>query len=191
MKKEIFVFLVDDMLNIVYNSKVINKRMKDIIVKGRIVDRLKFMEEFIKVLKQEKVKTSLFGGNITFVKDVYFNEMEVFFLDNIFIEMGFNKVIYLDIRKLLPNMDATFIELNNTYMVINGKDVVLFLDLDYFKDIPSILNYLETYLKGDIVLFGVNKIIPNIKLNGKDIYYLDDFANYISGCLLKVKKYDV
>lgn len=191
MKKEIFVFLVDDMLNIVYNSKVINKRMKDIIVKGRIVDRLKFMEEFIKVLKQEKVKTSLFGGNITFVKDVYFNEMEVFFLDNIFIEMGFNKVIYLDIRKLLPNMDATFIELNNTYMVINGKDVVLFLDLDYFKDIPSILNYLETYLKGDIVLFGVNKIIPNIKLNGKDIYYLDDFANYISRRLLKVKKYDV
>lgn len=189
MKKEIFVFLVDDMLNIVYNSKVINKKMKDVIGKGRIVDRLKFMEEFIKVVKQEKVKTSLFGGNIILVKNVYFNEMETFFLDNIFIEMGFNKVIYLDIRELLPNMNATFIEINNTYMVISGEEIELFLDLDYFKDIPGILDYLDIYLKGDIVLFGLNKIIPKIKLNDKDVYYLDDFANYICECLLKVKKY--
>lgn len=190
MDKKIIVFLVDNILNIVYNSKVINIKMDGILYKGRIVDRLKFMEEFNKILKKEKIKTRLFGDNIYVVKNMYFREMDIFYLDNIFMEMGFNKVIYVDIRKLMPDMNATFIEINDTYMVID-KDEGLFLDLDFFKDIPKIINYLQEYIEGDIVLFGVNKIIPKLRIEGINLYYLDDYAGYITNCLLKVKKYGV
>lgn len=190
MDKKIIIFLVDNILNIVYNSKVININMDGILYKGRIVDRLKFMEEFNKILKKEKIKTKLFGDNIYVVKNVYFREMDIFYLDNLFTEVGFNKVIYIDIKKLMPDMNATFIEINDTYMVID-KDEGLFLDLDFFKDIPKIINYLREYIEGDIVLFGVNKIIPKLKIEGINLYYLDDYASYITKCLLKVKKYGV
>lgn len=188
MDKKIIVFLVDDTLNIVYNSKVINKKLKDIIFKGRIVDRLKFMEEFSKIIKNEKIKTKLFGDNIYFVRNTYFNEMDIFYLDNLFMEIGFNKVIYIDIRELLPDMEASFIEINNTYMVV--LDSGLFLDLDYFKDIPGIIKYLTKDITRDIVFFGVNKSLPKI-VEDLNLYYLDDYANYIIERLLKVKKYGV
>ena len=68
-------------------------------------------------------------------------------------------------------------------MVIN-LDKGIYLDLDYYKDIPKILDYFKDLIEKDIVLFGVNKKIPEIKLRDRDVYYLQNKEKYIIDSLL-------
>lgn len=186
----ILVFIVDDVLNIVYNYKVINKKMPDIINKGYILDRETFMKEFENTLKKEKVKSKFLGNNITIVKDAFYNSYDLYYFESLFHDLGFLKVNFLNIDLLFSNEDATFIEVNNSYMVLN-LDKGIYLDLEYFNDIPKIIDYFSPFLKDSIILFGLNNYIPKIHIKNKKVYYYDNYQNYISESLLKVKKYGV
>ena len=186
--KEMTLFFVDDFLNIVYKDRVIQNKLKDIISKGYIVDRSRFVEEFLKIIKKEKIKVKLFGDNINIVCNSYFSSSYIFFLETIFLDFGFIHVNFVDIKDLLPESNATYIEINEEYMVIN-LDKGVYLDLEYFKDIPQILEYFKAYFKEDVVLFGTNKNIAQIKMKNKFLYHLENSATYINDSLLKVKKY--
>ncbi len=188
--KKIILFLVEDILNIIYNNKSIEVVLKDILYQGNIIDRAKFMEEFIKVLKKEKIKGKLFGDDVYIVLNSYYTVRDKYFLESVFLELGFLKVIWIPIKDVLPDEAAIYIEINNSYMVIN-LDKGLFIDLNYFKDIPKILMQFLDGDKSDIVLFGKNKNIPFIKLKNKNIYYFENYLHYITESLLKVKKYGV
>lgn len=188
--KKIALFFVDDILNIIYNNKKLKIVLKNIICQGYIVDRLKFMEEFIKILKKEKIKGHLLGDDIYIVCNSYYKASDKYYLDNIFSELGFLKVIWLPITDLLPDQKATYIEINNSYMVVNF-DKGLFLDFNYFNDIPTVLSLFQDKFKDDIVLFGCNKNIPFIKIKNKNVYYFENYKDYITESLLKVKKYGV
>ena len=188
--KNIVIYFVDDMLNIVYNNRVININLKNILNKGIIIHKQKFMEEFISILKREKIKGKLFGDTITIVKNNFYNDRDLFYLESIFTELGFLKVNFLDINELLPDDSATYIEINNSYICIY-LDKCVYLDLDLFKDIPKILDYFNDSYHENIILFGLNKNIPNINIKNKYVYYLQNYNNYITESLLKVKKYGV
>jgi len=185
--KNIVVFIVDDFINVVYNNRVINKKLNNVIDRGFIVDKNSFIEEVIKLFKKEKIKTKLFGENIAIVKNSFYSVSDIAFITNIFNELGFLKVDYLDIKELFSSEDATFIEINNSYLVIN-LDKGLYFDLDYFKDIPRILDYFSLFIKEDLILFGTNKNIPKINVKNKKVYYYDNFENYVIKSLLRVKK---
>ncbi len=185
--KQLTLYFVDDVMYIFYKERVIDVRLSNIVSKGIIVDREKFIDEFTKILKKEKIKGKLFGDNIYVVKNVFYNVRDIFFLDSIFLELGFLKVIYLDIKKYISKNNTTYIEVNNSYMIIYVQDGI-FLDLDYFKDLPRILDYFKNVYHGDLVLFGRNKNIPNIKLENKQIYYFENFSTYVVDGLLKVNK---
>ena len=184
------LFFVDNLVNIVYKDKVFGLKLKGILEKGNIIKRTEFMEEFGKFLKKEKVKSKLFGDNIVIVKNTFYNNRDLYFLENIFLEIGFNKVIYLEIEKLLPDRNATFIEINNSYLIIY-LDKTIFVDLEFIKDIPVVIKFFSDLFKDDIILFGTNQYIPKIKIPKINIYYLENYNSYINESLLKVKKYDV
>ena len=59
----------------------------------------------------------------------------------------------------------------------------LFLDLDYFKDVVTILNYLKDYIKKDVIFWGLNKNIPKIKLKN------NEFITLVKLNILKHEKY--
>lgn len=182
------LFFVDDRVEIIFKEKVKSYKLDGVLLKGFIIDKNRFIEEFGKVLKKEKIRSKLFGDSIAIVKNLYFNYAYRCFLDSVFGDLGFIKVNYMDIKELMPEMDATFVEINESYMVI-GINEGIYLDLDYFKNIPGVFNYFKGMFLKDIVLFGVNKNIPNIKIINKKLYYVDDYAHYITNSLLKVKKY--
>ncbi len=182
------IYIADDIIFIVNKNKVINKKFKSI-DRGFIKDKELFMEEFLKLLKQEKIRIKILGDKIEFVWNTYFKESDKFFIDNIFLDLGFAKVEYVQIKDYFDR-DAIYMEVNNTYLVINFNEGI-YLDLTYFKDIPKILEYFQERLDKDIILFGKNKDIPLIKVDNKNIYYLQNKNSYITDCLLQVKKYGV
>ena len=181
------VYIVENSFHCVYKNRIISVDLKNCIQKGYIVNKEVFMQEFNKMLKKEKIKTKLFGDNITFVNNGYFSTGDLFFLENIFNDLGFIKVDFLDIRDLFPDMNVIFVEVNESYLIIYLNDI-LYLDLTYFKDIPAILNSLKSFFDKDIAFFGLNKSIPNIHTKDVYSYYIENYKNYITQSLLKVKK---
>ena len=181
------VYIVENSFHCVYKNRIISVDLKNCIQKGYIVNKEVFMQEFNKMLKKEKIKTKLFGDNITFVNNCYFSTGDLFFLENIFNDLGFIKVDFLDIRDLFPDMNVIFVEVNESYLIIYLNDI-LYLDLTYFKDIPAILNSLKSFFDKDIAFFGLNKSIPNIHTKDVYSYYIENYKNYITQSLLKVKK---
>lgn len=53
--KELIIYFCDNTLYIVHNMKIIEKKM-DSIYQGLVVDRTKFIESFMQILKKEKLK---------------------------------------------------------------------------------------------------------------------------------------
>ena len=174
------IYLVDNIINLIYKKRLIQSKFKSV-DKGYIINKDLFMNEFGKLIKSAKIKGKFLGFNIEVINNSYFSVSDTFFMENIFLELGFLKVIFKNINDFFDN--KTYIEVNNTYMVIN-LDKGIYLDLDYFKDIPKILEYFKDIIKEDIVLFGVNKKIPEIKLVNRDIYYLQNKETFIIDNLL-------
>ena len=107
-------------------------------------------------------------------------------MESIFSDLGFIKIEFRKINDFFDR-EATYIEINKNYMIIN-LDKGLYLDLYYYKDIPRIIEYFKYFMAKDIILFGTNKNIPNIKIKGFNVYFMDNRDTYIADCLLKVKK---
>ena len=91
--KELIVYFCDNTVSIIYNTRVISQK-SDSIYQGLVVDRIKFIVSFMQILKKEKIKTKLFGDKIYIVKDAYFNQRDQFYLENIFLELGFVQVLF-------------------------------------------------------------------------------------------------
>lgn len=184
------VYIVEDTLHCVYKGKLFSMVMKNAISKGFIINKDLFIQEFIKMSKNAKIKSKLFGDSITVVNNGYFRFSDLFLIEAIFSELGFIKVDYLDIRELFPTTDALYIEVNINYMVLY-LDNTLYIDLAYFKDIPKTLEFFKAYFYKNIALFGVNKCIPRIGLETNNVYYIENYVDYITQSLLKVKRQGV
>lgn len=186
------VYIVDDKLVIINKDRVWEKSFKSI-DKGYILNKEKFMEEYSSFLKKEKIKTNILNDRIEIVLNSYYLESDRFYLENIFVDLGYLKVEFKDINEILGVKDKEnilYVELDKGYMVVY-LDRGIYLDLNFFQDIPKILQYFLEYFDRDIILFGTNKMVSQIKLKDKMVYYIDKPDTYIEKCLLKVKKYGV
>ena len=186
--KEVIVYFYDNIVSIVYQGRVLEKKL-DSISQGMVVDRNGFMESFLVILKKAKIKNKLFGDKIYVVKDAFFNYSYSFYLESIFTELGFIKVVFIKIEEFFLEQ-YTYIGIFKDYIVFY-LEKSLVMDLYYFKDIPKMIDYFKDYYKDYVVLFGTNAFIPNIRLNSVNVYYIDHYQNYITQSLLKVKKCDL
>ena len=187
MLKNLVVYFYDDIVTVLYHDKVISKKI-DSVKQGLVVDRARFIESFLSILKKEKIKSTLFGAKVYLVQDVSFNQRDLFFLESMFADMGFIKVLYFDIRELFME-DYTYIGIFQDYMIFY-LDRPVWIDLYYFKDFPKLIDYFCEFYQKYVVLFGSNENIPKIQSQLVNIYYIDNAKNYITQSLLKVKKCD-
>lgn len=182
----LIVYLVSNRLVVIYNKKVFEKEIPHVIQKGLIQDKDRFSEEFVKLLKENKIKNKLLGEDIYVLKNTYYTKADLYFLENIFEKLGYLKVKYIDITEFFKENDGIYVEINNDYLVIN-LDKGILVDLTYFKNIESVLSFLIDYSKV-IILFGENKKLKDIQIDNLQIYYIDRSKDYIKDLLISYKK---
>ena len=182
----IIVYLVSNRVIVVYNKRIITKDLFKIVDKGLIKDKEKFSEEFMRLLKDNKIKNKLLGEDIWVLKNTYYTEGELFFIQSIFERLGYLKVRFIDIKDFFKEKNSIYIEINNDYLVIN-MDRGILVDLEFFKDIKSILKMIES--DKPIILFGDNEKLHDIIEEKSEIYYIDNTKNYIADALLDYKFY--
>lgn len=183
--KELIVYFYDNVICIVYQNKIIEKKL-DSIYQGLVVDRTKFMESFLAILKKEKIKSKLFGDKIYVVRDAYYSVRDLYYLESMFVEMGFIKVVFIDIYELFHEK-YTYIGVFSDYIVFY-LDKPILLDLTYFKDLPKLIDYFKDYYQKYVVLFGSNINVANVSSDLVNIYYIDQYQDFVAKSLLKVKK---
>ena len=181
------IYIVDDKLVLINKDKVGKEHFKSI-SKGYIINKEKFMEEYGAFLKKLKIKNHLLSQKVEIVFNSYYGVSDRFYLENIFQDLGYLKIEFKELKDILDLNKGLYVEVNKNYMIIN-LDKGIYIDLDYFKDIPGILEIISKDFKGDIILFGSNKHISEIKLKNKMIYYIDKAETFLEESLLKVKKY--
>jgi len=186
MQVMIIVYLVSNRVIVVYNKRIITKDLFKIVDKGLIKDKEKFSEEFMRLLKDNKIKNKLLGEDIWVLKNTYYTEGELFFIQSIFERLGYLKVRFIDIKDFFKEKNSIYIEINNDYLVIN-MDRGILVDLEFFKDIKSILKMIES--DKPIILFGDNEKLLDIIEEKSEIYYIDNTKNYIADALLDYKFY--
>ena len=186
MQVMIIVYLVSNRVIVVYNKRIITKDLFKIVDKGLIKDKEKFSEEFMRLLKDNKIKNKLLGEDIWVLKNTYYTEGELFFIQSIFERLGYLKVRFIDIKDFFKEKNSIYIEINNDYLVIN-MDRGILVDLEFFKDIKSILKMIES--DKPIILFGDNEKLHDIIEEKSEIYYIDNTKNYIADALLDYKFY--
>lgn len=174
------LYIIDDIVNLIYKKRVIKEKFKSV-SKGYITNKEKFMEEFLNLVNKEKIKNKFLGNKIEIIDNSYFKFSDKYLIENIFIELGFIKIVFKNIKDYF-NKNRTYIEINNTYMVIN-LDMGIYLDLEYFK-VEEVIKYFENVVDNDLILFGVNGKIANLDFNSRRVYYLQNKENYIIDCLL-------
>ena len=186
--EELVVYFYDNVVSIVDKDRVIKQEL-DSISEGLVVDRTSFMESFVSIIKKEKIKSKLFGDKIYIVEDAYFRSSDLFYLESMFMEMGFIKVIFKSIDELFSE-EYTYIGIFKDYVVLY-LDKPIVLDLAYFKDYAKLIQHFKDYYQKYVVLFGTNEDIPKISSNLVNVYYIDHYQDFITQSLLKVKKYGV
>ncbi len=187
--QDIIVYIVDNRVIVLYKDRVIDWEFKSV-DKGFIINREVFIQEFLGLIKKEKIKSKILGDKIGVLKNAFYGVADLAFLEGIWQDLGFLKVQYWDIREFLAKKNVSYVEINKGYMVLY-LDKGIYLDLTYFKDISKIMGYFREWFWDDVVLFGTNEMIPKVKIKDKNVYYIDSSGEYILQCLLKVKKYGV
>ena len=185
--EELVVYFYDNVVSIVDKDRVITQEL-DSIKKGLVVNRTSFMESFVSIIKNNKIKSKLFGDKICIIQDAYFHSGDLFYLENMFMEMGFIKVIFKNIYELFQKK-YTYVGIFKDYIVLY-LDKPVFLELTYIKDYSKLVNDFKDYAQKYVVLFGSNQDIPNIS-QLVNVYYIDYYQDYVVKSLLKVKKYGV
>ena len=178
------IYIRDNELNIINKNKLIKSNFKSI-SDGYIISKELFSNEFLNILKKNKIKNKLFGDKIEVIKNVYYTPSDLFMIEVIFNDLGFTKVEFINIREVLDN--NLYVEINKNYLVFYFKEGI-YLSLKYFKDIPLLFNYFKNELTRPLILFGTNKNIKEIKWAGGDVYYIDSLDNYMIDRLLKFRK---
>lgn len=178
---ELVVYLSDDTLSLISKKRVIKKTMNSI-KQGLIVNAKSFTDDFLAILKNAKIKSKLFGDKIKIVQDAFYNVRDLIYLKNIFSEMGFLRVEFWPIKEAF-NKKYTYIGIFKDYMILY-LDKALVVDLEYVKDIEKVITYFREYYQDYVVLFGSNDLIPKIHLDKINGYYIDDYKDYITSCLL-------
>jgi hypothetical protein len=126
--------LIEYQLNSVDNYKVINKEL--------------FIEEIQDILNILKINKNILTSNINIIIDTTYSELEKEIIENIFKELSFNKIEFINTIDIFkPKDNEIIVDISTTSIKILYKDTIIQTNIYYSKYI-SILNiYMKNILK--------------------------------------------
>lgn len=192
------ILYLDDYIN--YYSKKNSQIIKVIPYKnsirnGVIIDKVKFIKRFNKLLIDNHIKNSLLSDSITVIINNYYTEEDKYVLKEILNEMNYKNVYFTSENKYLNiKKDIIYINCNYTYFYILHLNYLGNLEINLYKNDDlnkKILKYIIKNLKPNtIILYGKNTFEIKEILDDNDIdnyYYFEENDNLIINIMLNEK----
>ncbi len=183
------ILYLDDYINL-YNKK------KDLLIKnipykgtlkyGKIIDHIKFIKKYNKILENNKLNKNILGSSILVIINDSYTKEDKRIIKEALENLNYKRVVfkkeleYFKIKKnsILINANQDYI--NITYLENNGKVKVFNLEYNsFFKEI--LIDILKKFKNKIIYLYGKNyeeliSILENLKIN---YYYFEESENLI------------
>ncbi len=161
--KHKLIFWINDNKLILYNIK--RQDVKTNIFKSLkndvIVDNCLFLKEFSKFLRKNKIRLSIFGYKIIFLKNNLLTKNEQNNIKNILLEY-FSKIDFIDLFDYLKNKkESAYINITDNYVDYIYKEKYIRINKLIFRNnISNIIKHLITviYKPKQITLFGNNEV---------------------------------
>ena len=183
------ILYLDDYINL-YNAK------KDLLIKsipykgtlkyGHIIDHIKFIKKYSKIIKDNKLNKNFFGSNIlVIINDSYTKEDKRIIKESLEV-LNYKKITFkneIDYFKLKKNdilIRGNYSYLGITYLGGMGKIKVLNLDYDNFTK-EFISDVLKKFKNKKVYIYGKNylEIIDLLEELNINYYYYADSENLI------------
>ena len=183
------ILYLDDYINL-YNKK------KDLLIKnipykgtlkyGKIIDHIKFIKKYNKILENNKLNKNILGSSILVIINDSYTKEDKRIIKEALENLNYKRVVfkkeleYFKIKKnsILINANQDYI--NITYLENNGKVKVFNLEYNsFFKEI--LIDILKKFKNKIIYLYGKNyeeliSILEKLKIN---YYYFEESENLI------------
>lgn len=195
MQNKNYIYLVDNKIKFYSknNDKYYEHVLPSKIIKnGKIINRPKFLREFLKFIKEQKIIKKFSKNILYFIIPPNFEEVDKEILKKVFEDLPFQelkmikeeKIYHLKKNTLWVNMnqDYTFI----TYIIKHNRESLFlnnnYLDYNFLEQLKILLSNQSKLKK--VYLFGTNPAIIEISkkletFSNKIVLYFEDHSNYI------------
>lgn len=133
---------------IILNQDKLNKYKLKSINKYYIINKEQFIEEMSKIIDINKINNKILTDNINIIIDQTYSNLYLSNLKEIFKELSFNKIEFINIIDILkPKDEELIIDISHNSIKIIYKDTIIQSNI-YYSKYKSILSiYLKNILK--------------------------------------------
>lgn len=172
MKRNLLTIQFTENGLIILNKKKLIKYKLKSINNYFITNKELFIEEISNIIETNKINNNLLTDNIKIIVDSTYSELYLSNLKEIFKELSFNKVDFINIIDILPpSNNVIFIDVSNNSIKIIHKDIVYQSNVNFSKYIQILSIYLKNIQKhhhiDNIYLYGTypytNRFIAEIE----------------------------
>ena len=185
-RKEITIQFIQQGIIILNNNQLIEYQLNSV-DNYKVINRELFIEEIQDILNILKINKNILTSNINIILDTTYSELEKEIIENIFKELSFNKIKYLNMIDLFKiNKEELLIDISLNNIKIYYLDEIIELKIYFSKYIQTLSIILKSILKKNnikvIKLFGNhcnNKIINQIEQITKKKVYIYSQPNLV------------
>ncbi|HIS17538.1 MAG TPA: hypothetical protein IAC02_02870 [Candidatus Coprovivens excrementavium] len=170
MKREtITIDITSDGLNLLHHKKITNYKLKSV-DNFIIINNDLFIKEFTFIINSEKINNSLLTDNIQIIIDNSYPISYINYLETLFKDLSFNKIIFKNINSILKmNRNKIYVNISPKIIKIYYQQNVYNINI-YFNKLEEILllylKELTSIIDSDlIIIFGKNKGLKNLASN--------------------------
>lgn len=113
----------------------------------KIINKSQFIEEFSVIINKYKFNNKFLTDNMNIIVDKSFNEFEKEIISNIFKELSFNKIDFIDLTSLLKIKNTEIIlDISKNYLKIYFNNQIIENKIYFSKYTPIIILYLKSLI---------------------------------------------
>lgn len=157
---------------IILNKEKLNKYKLKSVNNYQVINKEQFIEELTNIIDINKINNKILTDNIKIIIDQTYSNLYLSNLKEIFKELSFNKIEYINIIDILkPKEQELIIDISYNSIKIIYKDTIIQSNIYYskYKSILSIYlkNILKTYNIKYLYIYGnypfTNKFIEDLE----------------------------
>lgn len=113
----------------------------------KIINKSQFIEEFSVIINKYKFNNKFLTDNMNIIVDKSFNDLEKEIISNIFKELSFNKIDFIDLISLLKIKNTEIIlDISKNYLKIYFNNQIIENKIYFSKYTPIIILYLKSLI---------------------------------------------
>lgn len=160
---------------------------KNILANGKIINTMRFIKTYEKLLSENSLNNFLFGETLKIIVAPYYNSIDINLLKNVFANFNYRKVIIdLETKYYKLNQTNAYLNVFDTYQVLSFIDEFkkvnnILITNNLFLNLEDLMSYIKYRIQDrELYLLGRGELLNNFFNSFEEKYHNKTyiFANH-------------